>query len=188
MFGKILHANDGSEHAFRALALALAIAKQNRSELHVVCVEEIPFLPEFMEEVRESAGTAARYFHGVLQRARGMAEQSQVHLDTHVLAGHPVGTSSRWRRTSRPTCWSSGQPAIRRSDYPARSMSGAGREMTAHSCAISRHPGSLTGYRPNTEEHFTDHAGHNPPHFNNKASHMAMIVLSRHGYVEGIPN
>jgi nucleotide-binding universal stress UspA family protein len=70
MFGKILHANDGSEHAFRALALALAIAKQNRSELHVVCVEEIPFLPEFMEEVRESAGTAARYFHGVLQRAR----------------------------------------------------------------------------------------------------------------------
>jgi nucleotide-binding universal stress UspA family protein len=84
MFGKILHANDGSEHAFRALALALAIAK------HIVCVEEIPFLPEFMEEVRESTGTAARYFYGVLQRARSMAEQSQVQLDTHVLAGHPV--------------------------------------------------------------------------------------------------
>jgi nucleotide-binding universal stress UspA family protein len=47
MFGKILHANDGSEHAFRALALALAIANQNRSELHIVCVEEIPYLPEF---------------------------------------------------------------------------------------------------------------------------------------------
>jgi nucleotide-binding universal stress UspA family protein len=90
MFSKILHANDGSEHAFRALALALAIAKQNRSEVHIVCVEEIPFLPEFMEEVRESTGTAARYFHGVLQRARSMAEQSQVQLDTHVLAGHPV--------------------------------------------------------------------------------------------------
>jgi nucleotide-binding universal stress UspA family protein len=90
MFAKILHANDGSEQAFRALALALAIAKQNRSELHIVCVEEIPFLPEFMEEVRESAGTAARYFHGVLQRARIMAEQSQVNLVTHVLAGHPV--------------------------------------------------------------------------------------------------
>jgi nucleotide-binding universal stress UspA family protein len=90
MFSKILHANDGSEHAFRALALALAIAKQNRSEVHIVCVEEIPFLPEFMEEVRESTGTAARYFHGVLQRARSMADQSQVQLDTHVLAGHPV--------------------------------------------------------------------------------------------------
>jgi nucleotide-binding universal stress UspA family protein len=90
MFGKILHGNDGSEHAFRALALALAIAKQNRSELHIVCVEEIPYLPEFMEEVREATGTAARYFHGVLQRARGMAEQSQLQLHTHVLAGHPV--------------------------------------------------------------------------------------------------
>jgi nucleotide-binding universal stress UspA family protein len=36
MFRKILHANDGSEHAFRALALALAIAKQNRTDLHIV--------------------------------------------------------------------------------------------------------------------------------------------------------
>jgi nucleotide-binding universal stress UspA family protein len=90
MFGKILHANDGSEHAFRALAVALEIAKQNRSELHIVCVEEIPYLPEFMEDVRESAGAAARYFHGVLQRARSMAAQSEVHLHAHVLAGHPV--------------------------------------------------------------------------------------------------
>jgi nucleotide-binding universal stress UspA family protein len=90
MFRKILHANDGSEHAFRALALALAIAKQNRTDLHIVCVEEIPYLPEFMEEIRESTGTAARYFHGVLQRARNMAEQNQVDVHTHVLAGHPV--------------------------------------------------------------------------------------------------
>ena len=90
MFAKILHANDGSDHAFRALSLALAIAKQNRSDLHMVCVEEIPYLPEFVEEVREAAGTAARYFHGVLQRARSMAEQSRVQLRTHVLAGHPV--------------------------------------------------------------------------------------------------
>jgi len=90
MFGKILHANDGSEHAFRALALALAIAKQNGSELHIVCVEEIPYLPEFMEEIREATGIAARYFHGVLQRARSMAEQSHVRLHTHVVAGHPV--------------------------------------------------------------------------------------------------
>jgi nucleotide-binding universal stress UspA family protein len=43
-----------------------------------------------MEEVRESTGTAARYFHVVLQRARSMAEQSQVDVHTHVLAGHPV--------------------------------------------------------------------------------------------------
>ena len=43
MFAKILHANDGSEHAFHALSLALAIAQQNNSELHMVSVEEIDY-------------------------------------------------------------------------------------------------------------------------------------------------
>jgi nucleotide-binding universal stress UspA family protein len=90
MFNKILHANDGSEHAFHAFALALAIAKQNNSELHMVCVEEIDYMPEFIEEVREETGTAARRFHGVLQRARAMADQSHIKLHTHVIAGHPV--------------------------------------------------------------------------------------------------
>ncbi len=90
MFSRILHANDGSEHAFHALTLALAIAKQNESELHMISVEEIDYLPEFVEEVREETGTAARRFHTVLQRARAMAEGSHVKLSTHVVAGHPV--------------------------------------------------------------------------------------------------
>ena len=90
MFGKILCANDGSERAFHALALAITIAKENGSELHMVSVEEIDYMPEFIEEVREEIGTAARRFHTVLQRARAMAEKDHVKLHTHVLAGHPV--------------------------------------------------------------------------------------------------
>jgi nucleotide-binding universal stress UspA family protein len=90
VFSRILHANDGSEHAFRAFALALAIAKQNNSDLHMVSVEEIDYMPEFIEEVREETGTAARRFHKVLQRAREMAESKHVKLVTHVIAGHPV--------------------------------------------------------------------------------------------------
>jgi nucleotide-binding universal stress UspA family protein len=90
MFSMILHANDGSEVAFHALSLALAIAKQNNSELHMVSVEEIPYLPEFIEEVREATGTAARRYHAVFERARAMAEKDQVKLHTHLLAGHPV--------------------------------------------------------------------------------------------------
>ncbi len=90
MFSKILHANDGSEHAFHALALALALAKQNNSDLHMVSVEEVDYMPEFIEEVRQETGTAARRFHKVLQRARGMAEERHVKLETHVIAGHPV--------------------------------------------------------------------------------------------------
>ncbi len=90
MFGKILCANDGSERAFHALALAITIAKENDSELHMVSVEEIDYMPEFIEEVREEIGTAARRFHKVLQRARDTGEEAHVKLHTHVLAGHPV--------------------------------------------------------------------------------------------------
>jgi glutathione-regulated potassium-efflux system ancillary protein KefC len=91
VLGKVLHANDGSEWAFRALGLALAIAKQNDSELHMVSIEEIGHLPEFTEEVREEIGTASRRFRSVIHRARTMAEESEVNLITHVMAaGHPV--------------------------------------------------------------------------------------------------
>jgi len=90
MFGKILCANDGSEHAFRTLTLAITLAKENKSELHMVSVEEIDYVPEFIEEVREEAGTAARRFHKVLPRARAMAEENGVKLRTHVLTGHAV--------------------------------------------------------------------------------------------------
>jgi nucleotide-binding universal stress UspA family protein len=90
MFNKILHANDGSEPAFHALEMALAIARQNNSELHMVSIEEVDYLPEFIEEVRQETGAAARRFHTVLQRARALAEKQGVKLQTHVLAGHPV--------------------------------------------------------------------------------------------------
>jgi nucleotide-binding universal stress UspA family protein len=90
MFGKILHANDGSEPAFHALDLAIAIARQSKSELHMVSIEEIDYMPEFIEEVRQERGTAARRFHGVIQRARKLAEDNGVNLQTHVHPGHPV--------------------------------------------------------------------------------------------------
>src|ERR1700686_4867061 len=53
MFRTILIANDGSEPAFHALALALTIAKENGAALHMVSVVEVPYLPETIEEVRE---------------------------------------------------------------------------------------------------------------------------------------
>lgn len=90
MFEKILVANDGSEPAFRALSLALALAQQNQSELHMVCVEELPYLPEFIEDVREGVEAAARRYQDVLQRARALAEKSDLSLRAHVVAGHPV--------------------------------------------------------------------------------------------------
>lgn len=90
MFSTILHANDGSEHAFKALSMALDIAEQNNAALHMVSVEEISYMPEYMEEVREEKGTAARRFHAVIQRASKLAAERKVKLQTHVVVGHPV--------------------------------------------------------------------------------------------------
>jgi hypothetical protein len=52
----------GSEPAFNALSLALAIAQENYSELHMIPAEEINYMPEFIEE-REETRRAARRFH-----------------------------------------------------------------------------------------------------------------------------
>jgi nucleotide-binding universal stress UspA family protein len=90
MFNTIVIANDGSDHAFRALDLALTLAKASGAELHMISVEEIPYLPGTIEEVREETGAAGRRFHSVVNRARSMAEERQVSLKTHVVPGHPV--------------------------------------------------------------------------------------------------
>jgi nucleotide-binding universal stress UspA family protein len=90
MFKTILHANDGSDHAFKALDLAISTAKRDGAALHMVCVEEIPPMPEYIEEIRETRATAARRFHRVIQRSRGMAERNGVKLEAHAKAGHPV--------------------------------------------------------------------------------------------------
>ena len=92
MFGKILHANDGSPSALHAFALAVDIAQQNNSELHMVCVEEIDYMPEFIEEVREETKTAAQRFRKIVQQSRALAQEKNVNLHTHVVAGHPVRT------------------------------------------------------------------------------------------------
>ncbi len=90
MFKIILHANDGSAPAFKALDLAIALAKQNAAVLHLVCVEEIPPMPEYIEEVREAKGIAARRFHPVVECVRFQAGQNNIRLQIHVVSGHPV--------------------------------------------------------------------------------------------------
>jgi nucleotide-binding universal stress UspA family protein len=90
MFARILCANDGSERAFRAFSVAVTMAKESSSELHMVSVEEIDYMPEFIEEVREEIGTAARRFHKAHQRARARAEEHNVALHIHLLTGHAV--------------------------------------------------------------------------------------------------
>src|SRR6202049_1738929 len=92
MFKIILHANDGSGPAFKA-HLAIAVAKQNAALLHLVCVEEIPPMPEYIEEVRAAKGIAARRFHPIVERVRFQAQQNTIKLPIPVVSGHPVRMS-----------------------------------------------------------------------------------------------
>ena len=88
MFTRILHANDGSDHAFTALKLALRIAKRDGAELHMVSVEEKGHMPELVAE-SDTRATPLR-FDKTLQQARALADESHVKLRSHVLTGHPV--------------------------------------------------------------------------------------------------
>ena len=90
MFTKILHANDGSDHAFNALKLALRIAKKDAAELHMVSVEERGHMPELAEESDRNTEATTLRFDKTLQRARALAEESHIRLRTHLLIGHPV--------------------------------------------------------------------------------------------------
>ena len=47
-------------------------------------------MPEYLEEIREARGTAARRFHIVVERARRLAKASGLDLKVHILSGHPV--------------------------------------------------------------------------------------------------
>jgi nucleotide-binding universal stress UspA family protein len=88
MFMRILHANDGSDHAFNALKLALRIAKKDAAELHVVSVEERGHMPELVAE--SDTGATTLRFDRTLQQARALASESHIKLRSHVLTGHPV--------------------------------------------------------------------------------------------------
>ena len=90
MFNRILHANDGSAGAFKALEVAFSMARHYRSDLHMVSVEEMPWLPGTREEVLGDKELADHRFEGVLARAKEQARKQRVKLATHLLVGHPV--------------------------------------------------------------------------------------------------
>lgn len=115
MFSKILHANDGSVPAFRAFALAVDIAKQNTAALHMVCVEEIPYLPEFIEEVREETGVAARRFHSPRDGGTARGEASNPCAGRSPGANHRRSGERTGRRSSSHRCYRS-FPTIRTHD------------------------------------------------------------------------
>jgi nucleotide-binding universal stress UspA family protein len=90
VLSRIVVANDGSEGGFRALVMACDLAKRYGAALHMVSVEELPDFPASIDEIVEIKDAENHKFHGVVERAREMAEAAGITFEADVIAGHAV--------------------------------------------------------------------------------------------------
>ncbi|AZO71224.1 universal stress protein [Mesorhizobium sp. M1D.F.Ca.ET.043.01.1.1] len=90
MYGNILIANDGSDGAAKALAVALKLAHRLKAKLAMISVEEMPRMPATIDEVVEDRLDEDQRYQKVIAQAQFQAKAAQVKLETHVVAGHAV--------------------------------------------------------------------------------------------------
>ncbi len=97
MYKKILVANDGSEHAQKALAKGIGLAQCFDAELHMICVEEhLPHYAATVGEVLEEKGEEDSYFGRLVQEAEEQAAHQGVHLYSLITPGHEVETTVKY--------------------------------------------------------------------------------------------
>ncbi|MDX8532530.1 universal stress protein [Mesorhizobium sp. VK25A] len=90
MYGRILIANDGSDGAAKALAVALKLAHRLKAPLAMISVEEMPHIPATIDEVVEDRLDEDHRYQQVIAQAQFHAKAAQVKLEAHVVAGHAV--------------------------------------------------------------------------------------------------
>jgi nucleotide-binding universal stress UspA family protein len=88
MYSRILAANDGSPGAQKALAAAIALARQISAELHMITVEELPRFAASIDEVAEEKDEANHRFAPVVAAAKADALAAGVGIKTHLVPGH----------------------------------------------------------------------------------------------------
>jgi nucleotide-binding universal stress UspA family protein len=90
VYKRILVANDGSLGALKALAAALAMARRNAAELHMITVEELSRFPATIDEIDEEKTEANHRFAPVIAAARADASVAGVPIEVHLAPGHVV--------------------------------------------------------------------------------------------------
>jgi nucleotide-binding universal stress UspA family protein len=98
MFRKILAASDGSAGASAALDVAIDLAVKCGAELHMICVQEVPWFAETIDEVEGEKEAAEQRLMPVIQRAKERAAQKALSLESHLLSGHPVAAIADYVR------------------------------------------------------------------------------------------
>lgn len=89
MFDNILVGLDGSDASERALVKAFAISQlTGGGVVRALCVEEqSPTYVETAVEIEEAKKLRDKYFHRVEHRARALAEQVGIELQTEIVSG-----------------------------------------------------------------------------------------------------
>jgi len=90
MHKRILHAQDGSEGAFRALVEAIELAKLYGAELHMISVEEVPHYAGTVGEVLEEQDFAEHRFAESIERSLVLAREQGIEIQPHIVIGHEV--------------------------------------------------------------------------------------------------
>jgi nucleotide-binding universal stress UspA family protein len=129
LFSKILVANDGSEGARKALAVAIELAQRYEADLHVITAEE--HLPQHQGSVGggelRSKSHAADYLRNTMIQAGMFASNHGTRVIPHVLSGHEVETIATFLSKERFDLLVVGLWVIRRSS----AMSGEARLRTS---------------------------------------------------------
>lgn len=96
MFGKIMVAYDGSEHARRAFAAGLDLAERYGAKLDVVMVADLPDYAGTVGEVEDHKAEAQAFYGKSLEKIQWLMRKSDVQFETHLLFGHVGQTLVRY--------------------------------------------------------------------------------------------
>lgn len=92
---------DGSEKSFRALDMAITMAKGFDARIVTLTIEETPKFGETIDEIQEQkAGDDARS-REITRRAHEAAKAAGVAVKSHTLVGHPVKTIAKYVAESK---------------------------------------------------------------------------------------
>jgi nucleotide-binding universal stress UspA family protein len=88
---RILIAHDGSDPAWKAFDVGVALASGLSAELQMICVEEdIPRHAEVVDELEEERERADTYFAQLVEQCRAQAALRKVEIEYVIVPGHAV--------------------------------------------------------------------------------------------------
>lgn len=99
LFQRIVVGFDGSAMSWRALEVALSLAKQMQAQVWLISVEErLPHYAATVGEMQEEKAAANQHFQRLHEKAQTMAADHGVTVLTDVIAGHAAQSIVQYAR------------------------------------------------------------------------------------------